>query len=399
MLKKTLLLCVLAAPLTILSQAITKVYTYPGTGTLIDQGNVRVNEKAYQTTAECLADARAHLAKKRETDQTTKVLYAACTGKTIVVNELVSVPPPPTPTTPGLGKLPTNPRLNTGYSTERVGGTSEVAGPSNDGTGDFRTRCEPSHYAFEDPIVFPGQPGRSHLHIFFGNTGVNVNSTTTSLLSSGNSTCRGGTVNRSSYWVPAIIDMATSLPINPVESDFYYKSGYHGIEPRAIKPMPQGLRMIAGDPLNRSADGADYGQIYNWVCHNTGLNRGPTIPTSCPVGDMLELSVFFPQCWSGELDSPDHKSHMAYARGSCPASHPTPLPEVSFHILYPIPANGVLTNWRLSSDTYEGKAGYSAHADWFNGWKKDVSDSWSINCVAAGRDCHSHLYGDGRAQY
>lgn len=44
--------------------------------------------------------------------------------------------------------------------------------------------------------------------------------------------------------------------------------------------------------------------------------------------DGLRYQVFFPQCWDGvNLDSADHKSHMAYPidnfnGGSCPSSHP-----------------------------------------------------------------------------
>jgi hypothetical protein len=37
-----------------------------------------------------------------------------------------------------------------------------------------RTACQFSHMAFDDPIVYPGQPGKSHLHVFFGNTGTNA---------------------------------------------------------------------------------------------------------------------------------------------------------------------------------------------------------------------------------
>lgn len=36
--------------------------------------------------------------------------------------------------------------------------------------GQFRFQAAPSHYLKDDPILFPGQPGGSHLHMFFGNT-------------------------------------------------------------------------------------------------------------------------------------------------------------------------------------------------------------------------------------
>jgi len=49
-------------------------------------------------------------------------------------------------------------------------------------------------------------------------------------------------------------------------------------------------------------------------------------------------------------------------------------------------------------DTRVG-GGYSAHADWFEGWRDDVKESFVRNCVNASRDCHAHLTGDGREMY
>ena len=36
-------------------------------------------------------------------------------------------------------------------------------------TGQFVLRCKYSHTLMDDPIVFPGRPGASHMHDFFGN--------------------------------------------------------------------------------------------------------------------------------------------------------------------------------------------------------------------------------------
>lgn len=307
----------------------------------------------------------------------------------------VQPPPPPPP--------PTNVvRLNAGVGVDQLQPTTEVAPLSGDGTGNFRTRCLPSHLANDDPIVFPGQAGASHLHLFFGNTGASAASTAESIRTTGNSTCRGGTINRSAYWVPAVIDTATNTPVIADDSDFYYKSAYLGVQPGQIQPMPVGLRMIAGDPRKNGPSADPYAHpVYTWVCHNAGTNRGETIP-NCAVGDQVELSIGFPQCWDGvNLDSPDHKSHMAYSTPGvgCPTSHPVALPEVSFHVLFPVTRPNQTATWRLSSDNYSGPAGYSAHGDWFNGWRKEISDIWAINCVRSARDCHSHLLGDGRATY
>ena len=283
-----------------------------------------------------------------------------------------------------------------GLGVDKLQPTTELPVPEDDGA--FRTVCQYSHMAYDDPIVFPNQPGKSHLHAFFGNHGANAYSTAKSIASTGNSTCKGGTINRTAYWVPAMIDTRNGAPVKPSDSNFYYKSGDKRIKPSSIHPMPQGLRMIAGDPKNTSPSGPFW---YN--CKN-GSNV-MEIP-NCGVGVELYQNVSFPQCWDGvNLDSPDHKSHMAYpivnnAAGTvlCPADHPVMLPQVTFRIIYTITEANAPTHWRLSSDTYDRKlpAGYSSHGDWFNGWKSDISDTWAKKCIDASVDCHSHLLGDGR---
>ena len=256
--------------------------------------------------------------------------------------------------------------------------------------------------AKDDPIVYPGQPGMSHLHVFFGNTATNAFSTAETIRTQGNSTCRGGVSNRSSYWIPAMIDTTTGAPLTPDEPIFYYKQGYVISPSSAIQKLPEGLRMIAGDASNATASGG----AWRYACLDKTfmrvLNDGKQIPV-CPAGSVsLQIEVFFPQCWDGRnLDSPDHKSHMAYpVQFKCPSTHPVALPEITFVVGYPLGA-GNTTKWRLSSDTYPANlpAGYSMHADWFNGWKRDVSDSWAKNCIEKSLDCGAHLVGDGRELY
>lgn len=286
------------------------------------------------------------------------------------------------------------PVASAGFAVDRVMVASDQP-TSSDGTGAFRTVCDFSHMAFDDPIVFPGQPGRSHLHTFFGNTGVTGNSTAASIASTGNSTCRGGTVNRSAYWVPSIIDTRNGTPIRPTESHFYYKTG--SIAPSAIRPAPLGLRMIAGDPKNAAPSGP-----FIFSCDGNDQVDGHAIP-NCPAGSAVWQGIDFPQCWDGvNLDSPDHKSHMAYPSGrACPASHPVPIPAITFIIIYPVTETNSARHWRLSSDNYANSlpGGYSLHADWFHGWKQDIMDTFVRHCDQTALDCGSHLLGDGRAIY
>ena len=55
-----------------------------------------------------------------------------------------------------------------------------IAGPQG-AVPQFLVECDYSHMAEDDPIVYPGAPGASHLHVFFGNTSTNANSTVKSL--------------------------------------------------------------------------------------------------------------------------------------------------------------------------------------------------------------------------
>ena len=288
-----------------------------------------------------------------------------------------------------------------GFATDKVTGTAEVPSASGDGTGAFRTVCEFSHMAFDDPIVFPGQPGRSHLHAFFGNTAVNGNSTAASIANTGNSTCRGGTINRSGYWVPALIDMLDGSPVRPMSMIIYYKTGYAGVKPSDVKPFPLGLRMIAGDSSNKGP--YQWGGPGAFTCIEPVSGQGPRtdhIPTTCAVGSTIWASVKFPQCWDGvNLDSPDHKSHMSYpVDGGCPASHPSAGPEITLNVLYPVTDAKAVARWRLASDSYDKSipAGYSSHADWFNGWKQEFMDAFVKNCEQPPKDCHAHLLGNGQ---
>ncbi len=292
-------------------------------------------------------------------------------------------------------KIPTG---ASGFDIERVMTTAEKPGKS-DGTGNFRTVCDFTHMAFDDPIVYPGQSGKSHLHAFFGNTGTNANSTADSIANTGKSSCRGGTVNRSAYWVPAMIDTLNGVPVKPASAGIYYKTGYTGIDAKNVQPFPAGMRMIAGDAKNAAPNGP-----FRYKCVGKGADKmvGKSIQ-NCPVGAELWQEVFFPQCWDGvNLDSPDHKSHMAYPTNrACPATHPVPLLDITYNIIYTITEADSPLRWRLASDNYDKSmpAGYSMHGDWFNGWKSDVMNAFVKNCDQAGLDCHSHLLGDGRMIY
>jgi hypothetical protein len=279
---------------------------------------------------------------------------------------------------------------NPGYSAPKIS-NGQVANPAGDGVGAFRIICDYSHMNYDDAIVYPGQPGRAHLHTYFGNTAANASSTADSLLNSGSSTCFGGTANRSAYWVPTAVDTRSNSPKSPTIGLFYYKSGYGGVAPSAIQPMPAGLRMIAGEvTATTAAQASVHG---GWSC---GGASTASIP-ACPAGSELRLIIEFPQCWNGsDLDSANHRSHMAYSSNGCPSSHPIAIPVITFNIIWLVQPGDATDQWRLSSDMYtNGPGGYSFHGDWFNGWDAAIENEWINSCVRAARDC-SNTLGNGR---
>jgi Domain of unknown function (DUF1996) len=276
-----------------------------------------------------------------------------------------------------------------------------------DGVGAARFVCGYSHMAFDDPIVYPGEAGRSHLHTYFGATGVNAATNTASLHATPASACAGGTLNRSAYWAPSVIDTRDGRPIVPSQFVVYYKGGYNRIPLGSFQAPPSGLRMIAGDAKNASALPSDWSVrvAWNFSCHNaiSGPPSGQTIP-DCPVGSQLLAKVIFPQCWDGvNLDSPDHKSHMSYpigeGGGACPASHPVAIAEITYNIYFDVTQTGQTRSWRLASDNYSGLAGYSMHADWWNGWQPQTMQALVNNCLRTGLDCGSGNVGDARLIY
>ena len=270
-----------------------------------------------------------------------------------------------------------------------VGGTyverEPIQRPSADGTGNFRVACKFSHMNFDDPIVHPGQPGTAHLHTYFGNVAANASSTGTSLLAAGNSTCDGGILNRSSYWIPTMMN-AAGQPVAPAENTVYYKSGYQGVTPAQIAAeFPVGLQLIAG---NAAATSPDPNRQVNWMC-NADQNRMGTIP-DCPAGGTLRAEVQFPQCWNGrDLSSPDHVSHLAYGQlgSGCPASHPVALSAITFGVDWIVPAGGT-SGWHLSSDASPSARGASLHGDVITAWDPATARTWLAYCVRVNADCH-----------
>jgi hypothetical protein len=213
--------------------------------------------------------------------------------------------------------------------------------------------CGFSHRNNDDPIAFPGRPGRSHNHTYVGNRTVDAHSTPASLRG-GPSSC-GDLGDSSAYWTPTLY--VDGDPVQPLVGLAYYVKRTS----TAMQAFPVGLKMIAGDP---DATRPQNTGIVGWGCGGVGSPiRFATVPR-CGDHHTLQLRVNFPDCWNGDnLDSADHKRHMAYGReGRCPSTHPVAVPTITLIFLYP-PISGTA---QISSGRY------AAHADFIHGWDQNV---------------------------
>ena len=282
------------------------------------------------------------------------------------------------------------------------GSTSIKSSPTSRSGHGVRIYCTPSHFANHDPVVFPNQPGRSHLHVFFGNTEASAASTPSSLLHSGDSTCEGGTNVRSSYWAPAVMNSVGEAVI-PSSSWIYYKTFMANKAFDKLQPVPNGLQMLA----SRETKG-----------YKNQLEVEKKVFNNHTREDSVKLTANFPNCiatHNGQrtgnpiLDYRDMpgaagniiNSHVAYAEGpdkgpknevGCPSSHPYRIPTMSIHQYYSL--DDLQGGWSLASDTPGDSPGESFHADYIAAWDPE-SMAQITDCNINPQNCE---FSGGRRQ-
>jgi hypothetical protein len=252
-------------------------------------------------------------------------------------------------------------------------GAKGPVAPSVDGLEDvnFVSLCRFSHRGADDPIVFPGKTGLSHDHMFFGSTTTDANSTPASLLGK-QSTC-DPTTDTAAYWTPTLIVNGTKVEALDVAA--YYRRNTIA----KVQAFPPGFMMIGGDSTSFALQSTN---VTFWGCSLEVTSRFQQVP-NCGKAN-LRLHVIFPECWDGtRLDSPDHKSHMAYAvNGVCPADHPVALPQLVLIFRYPTNGEGNVTLASLNTPN-------SGHADFVNGWDQATLQRLVDYCLNAFRPCGS----------
>ncbi|MFT7838675.1 DUF1996 domain-containing protein [Saccharothrix sp. BKS2] len=248
---------------------------------------------------------------------------------------------------------------------------------------EFQANCSVTHHRPDDPIVFPRLPGASHMHTFLGNPTTTASSTNDSL-KAGQTNCRTPD-DKSAYWFPTVYNGDQVVPPTGPQV-VYYKSGI--LDYRQVRSFPPGLRFVVGNPTAsqdefRTAPGA----VEGWECGDSFKNWD--IPSWCAPGSQLNVRYQAPSCWNGrDLDSADHRSHMAYPVRStlvCPATHPVPVPMLEFKMAFPV--SGDMSRVRLASGR-----GYTWHYDFMNAWDAPTLQALVSHCVNGGLQCDPRGY-------
>jgi len=288
------------------------------------------------------------------------------------------------------------------------------ASAAPDVVGAFRFICSAGQLLHDDPIVYPGQAGKSHLHQFYGNTGANASSTYASLRKSGQSTCMSP-LNRSAYWMPAMLDGKGNV-VRPDHIQIYYKrrpksdpkcsltSGDPAAEGNCVN-LPNGLKFVFGYDMVTGTPPT--GETY-FNCKGTGATAGhyATIEAAvgkCVTGGQIGAVIKAPACWDGKnLDSANHRDHVAYAAYyngiyKCPTTHPYVIPGFTLQAWYTIAAGDDLKLWSLASDAMHPELphGSTFHADFFMAWDPTVHDMWESNCLDKLLNCSAGVLGNG----
>ena len=225
-----------------------------------------------------------------------------------------------------------------------------------------------------DPIVYPGEFGKSHLHSFYGSDAVVASTKTSAELQKGCTNAENPN-DLSVYWVPTVLYTAdggkTYNPVPVMRFSAYYNLG----ETPAEVAIPQDVQMVAGKAEAQDEASMDPNAKATWFCEgeeNAGLDANGFPSKTCSTH--LQQLLYFPNCVNEESLETGYKSRDHGTANWCPQGMKS-MPQLRFSIRYDL--RKVLPNGWSGTAPVKLASGnaYSSHGDFINGWTPEAAEN------------------------
>jgi hypothetical protein len=249
--------------------------------------------------------------------------------------------------------------------------------------------ASPFMYKNIDPIVFPGQFDKSHLHSFYGSDAVTASTNTSAELQTGCTNAENPN-DLSVYWTPTLLYKNGNSydPVPVMRFSAYYSLG----DGKAEVPIPQNLQMVAGLATATTADAMPAEAHIEWFCEGGGGATADEngFPNS-ECGMHLQQLLYFPNCVDTDTLETGYKAGQPGNYKDCPTGMKA-MPQLRFSIRYDLR--------KVLPDGWSGTApiqlacgnAFCSHGDFVNGWTQDAA----LNMVEATASKNKFASVDGK---